>query len=134
MKKLEELCELYDLTAEKCDDIYINEIHAAEIALIDKAPEEYNTLLYWQRQREEFKKVTDETLKELEPGIKHLVIQLGRTFKSRLHTWVWAKGRESWKNDVVRGFLLAHHANVEDFMEKGEPTVSKRRNKVDKES
>jgi len=134
MKKLEELCELYDLTAEKCDNIYIDEIRAAEIALIDKAADEYNELLYWQQQREEFKKVTDETLKELEPKIKSLVAQLGKAFKSRLYTWVWAKGRESWKNDVVRGFLLAHHANVEDFMEKGEPTVSKRRNKVDKEA
>ena len=130
--KLIELTTLYDSLSEKCDDVYKEEIDAALMVLKETASVEYETWQYWTEERNQFIKLTQDNLKELEVEIKTLVGLRGSTLKSRLFSWIYVKGRESWNFEKVKGFLSAHKEPISGYMEVGTPTVSCRKNKEDK--
>lgn len=132
IQELKELTELYDITAAK-DDSYEQELRNAEAELAAAAPREYEDWVYWQKQVNDYNEITQKTLDKLAIEIKELAVQLGRTYKSRLFSWVYNKGRESWKTEMVRGFLMAYHADASQFIEVGKPSITCRKNKVDKD-
>lgn len=68
-----------------------------------------------------------EQIAALEADIKNSVLAHGETVKGSRHTAVWSKGRVSWNDEGLKGYMKAH-PEITDFRTQGEPSISIRTN------
>jgi len=63
----------------------------------------------------------------LETEIKVAVVAHGETVKGSLLMAVWNKGRASWDDKALQGYMKAH-PELADFRKQGDPSISIRAN------
>lgn len=64
----------------------------------------------------------------IKAAIKDDTLALGSTVKGTDYMAVWAKGRVTWDNKGLGGYMIAH-PEIEAFRREGKPSVSIRRRK-----